>query len=325
MPDAPMQGEMDPFFFLTKHKNFIPHEYPCRTDLRRALPRQAAGRARRLRAACAGGCPSARRGSTSPASGSARPGSPPGRAPASRRTAAGTARVRLGTCGGAVIWVNGAEAGWMAPYSRNLEEKREFELPLERGPERDRDLLRRPRRARRALLLPARLSRRARGARSPCRCRSTAPSPSALEAALDGMHFDRTAYLDGDITLVFGRPLPADVKVNVAIEGDFMSTRALRLRLRAAGGRDAAGRRPRRAGARRLPPFPRDARRRRLRRLAARSASRSAMSAGRAPRRRRSPRASTRRSTRSRSTPSATRCAPSRGSPAAGPAPTPTR
>ncbi len=22
---------MDPFFFLTKHKNFIPHEYPCRT------------------------------------------------------------------------------------------------------------------------------------------------------------------------------------------------------------------------------------------------------------------------------------------------------
>ena len=30
--DQPMQGEMDPFFFLTKHKNFIPHEYPCRTD-----------------------------------------------------------------------------------------------------------------------------------------------------------------------------------------------------------------------------------------------------------------------------------------------------
>ncbi|TIM69119.1 MAG: hypothetical protein E5Y58_17190, partial [Mesorhizobium sp.] len=30
--DQPMQGEMDPFFFLTKHKNFIPHEYPCRTE-----------------------------------------------------------------------------------------------------------------------------------------------------------------------------------------------------------------------------------------------------------------------------------------------------
>src|SRR5215472_1839718 len=32
VPDQPMQGEMDPFFFLTKHKNFIPHEYPCRTQ-----------------------------------------------------------------------------------------------------------------------------------------------------------------------------------------------------------------------------------------------------------------------------------------------------
>ena len=31
VPDQPMKGEMDPFFFLTKHKNFIPHEYPCRT------------------------------------------------------------------------------------------------------------------------------------------------------------------------------------------------------------------------------------------------------------------------------------------------------
>ena len=31
VPDTPMKGEMDPFFFLTQHKNFIPHEYPCRT------------------------------------------------------------------------------------------------------------------------------------------------------------------------------------------------------------------------------------------------------------------------------------------------------
>ena len=30
--DQPMSGEMDPFFFVTKHKNFIPHEYPCRTQ-----------------------------------------------------------------------------------------------------------------------------------------------------------------------------------------------------------------------------------------------------------------------------------------------------
>ena len=31
VPDAPMQGEMDSTFFLTKDKNVIPHTYPCRT------------------------------------------------------------------------------------------------------------------------------------------------------------------------------------------------------------------------------------------------------------------------------------------------------
>ncbi|WP_236032111.1 hypothetical protein [Dickeya parazeae] len=32
--DLPMAGEMDPFFFLSKHKNFIPHTYPCRDIFR---------------------------------------------------------------------------------------------------------------------------------------------------------------------------------------------------------------------------------------------------------------------------------------------------
>ena len=31
VPDAPMQGEMDSTFFLTKDKNYIPHTYPSRT------------------------------------------------------------------------------------------------------------------------------------------------------------------------------------------------------------------------------------------------------------------------------------------------------
>jgi hypothetical protein len=31
VPNTRMQGEMAPFFFLTREKNFIPHEYPCRT------------------------------------------------------------------------------------------------------------------------------------------------------------------------------------------------------------------------------------------------------------------------------------------------------
>ncbi len=49
-------------------------------------------------------------------------------------------------------------------------------------------------------------------------------SRRTIEAALDGMHFDRTAYFDGDITLLLAAPLPVDVEVNVAVEGDFMST-----------------------------------------------------------------------------------------------------
>jgi hypothetical protein len=30
VPDEPMAGDMDARFFLSKHKNYIPHEYPCR-------------------------------------------------------------------------------------------------------------------------------------------------------------------------------------------------------------------------------------------------------------------------------------------------------
>ncbi|EJZ21484.1 hypothetical protein RCCGEPOP_09679, partial [Rhizobium sp. Pop5] len=45
--DRPMEGRMDPFFFVTKTKNFIPHEYPCRTEFKRSFsgrrPKPAAG------------------------------------------------------------------------------------------------------------------------------------------------------------------------------------------------------------------------------------------------------------------------------------------
>jgi len=47
LPDVAMQGQMDPFFFLTRDKNFIPHEYPCRTrfaaDRRGRRPEIAGG------------------------------------------------------------------------------------------------------------------------------------------------------------------------------------------------------------------------------------------------------------------------------------------
>ena len=222
VPDQPMKGEMDPFFFLTKHKNFIPHEYPCRTLFAESY-----------------------RGSRPDVRGAFEAtrwwlpfGSPrldlsgfwfrPTRLATWARTfidadSAGTASVRLGTCGGAVLWLNGEEAGWMAPYSRNLEAKAEFDLPLQEGlneivlffddlAERD---------ARYFTQLDYLSGPKAAVALSvPC-----APSTAdAVETALDGMHFDRPAYFEGDVTLIFGSPLPVDVRVAVAVEGDFMST-----------------------------------------------------------------------------------------------------
>lgn len=222
VPDQPMKGEMDPFFFLTKHKNFIPHEYPCRT----IFAEQFRGKRPQVRG-------------TFEASRWWLPfGSPrldlsgfwfrPTRLATWARTSieadtAGTAKIRLGTCGGAVLFLNGAEVGWTAPYSRNLEAKAEFDLELKAGlnevtiffddlAERDAryffqfDYLSGPT-ARVALPVP---------------CPSAAAAD--IETALDGMHFDRTAYFEGDITLLFAAALPLDVKVNVAVEGDFMST-----------------------------------------------------------------------------------------------------
>lgn len=225
VPDQPMKGEMDPFFFLTKHKNFIPHEYPCRTVF-----------AERYR----GARPDVR-GAFNAARWWLPFGSPrldlsgfwfrPTRLATWARTfieadTAGTAKVRLGTCGGAVVFLNGAEAGWMAPYSRNLEAKAEFDLPLTAGlneivlffddlAERDAryfiqlDYLSGPKAA---VAVPV-----------PC----AGHAVEVVEAALDGMHFDRPAYFDGDMTLIFAAPLPTDVRVDVAVEGDFMSTERL--------------------------------------------------------------------------------------------------
>lgn len=219
--DAPMKGEMDPFFFLTKVKNFIPHEYPCRTIFAETY------RGKRPDV----------RGEFEAARWWLPFGSPrldlsgfwfrPTRLATWTRTyieaeTAGTAKIRLGTCGGAVLWLNGAEVGWMAPYSRNLEAKQEFELELTAGlnaivlffddlAERDAryfyqfDYLSGPT-VNVALPVPV--------------AGSVADS---LEEALDGMHLDRQHYFGGDITVLFAKALPVEAKVNVAIEGDFMS------------------------------------------------------------------------------------------------------
>lgn len=219
--DQPMKGEMDPFFFLTKHKNFIPHEYPCRTQFaaerrgKRPLPTSE---------------PAMRRVWLPFASPRVdlsgfwfRPtviGTWAETTIEARH--AGKARLRLRTCGGAILFVNGEEAGWMAPYGRNLETAEEFSVELKAGAndiriwfddlaERDAryyfqlDYLDGPEVAH-AMPIPV-----------------DPAIADAMEAALESMHFERAAYDDQEVALVSTVALPADASVTVAIEGDFMS------------------------------------------------------------------------------------------------------
>ncbi len=220
--DQPMQGEMDPFFFLTKHKNFIPHEYPCRTAF--------ASERRGKRPVTSGAFEAERNWLPFGAPRVDLSGfwfRPTVLGTWARTTidakAAGLATLRLGTCGGAILFVNGQELGWMADYVRNLEVQRDFSVELRAGEnevmiwfddlaERDAryffqlDYLSGPG-AGQALPVPV-----------------AAETADALEAALDRMHFERPVYKSGEVALVTSAPLPADAEAAIAIEGDFMST-----------------------------------------------------------------------------------------------------
>jgi hypothetical protein len=219
--DQPMSGEMDPFFFRTKHKNFIPHEYPCRTGFaagqrdRRPVP---VGVFDENRLWLPFGSPRVdlsgfwfrptRIGAWAMTS--------------LRATAAGRARLRLRTCGGAILFVNGAEVGWMARYQRNLETDRDFDAALVAGDNEIRiwfdDLAERD--ARYYFQLDY---------LSGPECAQSIPVSveagiaDAVETLLDGMHFERPAYDGGEVALVADRPLPVDADVEIRVEGDFMS------------------------------------------------------------------------------------------------------
>jgi len=217
VPDAPMQGEMDPFFFLTKHKNFIPHEYPCRTIF------AAAHRDKRPDVLPTSSPTHWWLPFKSPRIDLSgfwfRPTRIASRAWTNIEVGEeGAAKVRLGTCGGAILFVNGKEAGWLAPYSRNLEAKAEFNIALQAGlnsveiyfddlAERDArfffqlDYLSGPE-AKVAVSMPV-----------------EGNVAAGVETALEGMRFDKTAYLKGDVTIIFPAPLFSAVDVEVAVEG----------------------------------------------------------------------------------------------------------
>ncbi|SEN58609.1 hypothetical protein SAMN04488003_1227 [Loktanella fryxellensis] len=221
VPDQPMEGEMDPFFFLTKEKNFIPHEYPCRTIFGTQY------RDRR---------PDER---TTPAPdrvwlgfGSPRLDLSGFWFRATRLAAraealivadtAGPARLRLATCGGAVLRVNGAEVLWTAAYLRNYETAAEVTVDLVAGQNRidlfiD-DL------AERDTRFYAQIDYLDGPAAEQAIPVATDPdSALAVEAALGTLHFARTSHDGGNIALTLRTPLPVAMQAQVRIEGDFMS------------------------------------------------------------------------------------------------------
>lgn len=234
--DQPMSGEMDPFFFVTKHKNFIPHEYPCRT--------QFAGERRGRRPVVAG----------SPATervwlpfGSPRVDlsgfwfRPTVIATHAVTTlnaqVAGHARVRLATCGGAIVWVNGIDAGFMAPYGRNLETDKVFDLELRAGANEIRvffdDLAERD--ARYYFQLDY-LDGPAVTVSIPGGHREGVAD--AIETLLSTMHFEQAAYRSGPVAFHLPHPLPFAADAHIAIEGDFMSTERFDLTASLAAGAD---------------------------------------------------------------------------------------
>ena len=221
VPPRPMKGEMDPFFFLTKEKNFIPHEYPCRTDF-----------ADRFR----GHRPDER-----PTPGEMRTvlgfGSPrldlsgfwfrPTRLAARAEVVihcetAGQAWLRLATCGGSILRVDGTEVLWTAEYKRNFETMADVTVDLPQGE----SLI--------ELFLDDLAERDTRfyaqldwlegpAAQAGIRIEGDPAHAAAVEAALEAMHFPRVSHDGGPVALVLPRPLPIEAKATIRVEGDFMS------------------------------------------------------------------------------------------------------
>lgn len=224
VPDSPMQGEMDSTFFLTKDKNYIPHTYPCRTAYiaeyrdkepmpafdpdwsvaRNILPMGAAFldlsgfwfRATRLSN---------------------------WQRTAVHAEAAGPARLRLGICGAAKLFVNGQAVGWLAPTIRNAMTTAEFDVTLREGLNEiavwQEDLAERDAVVR--ILVewvdgpPARAAR-------PYGVDDALVD--AVERAIGAMHLDRKHYDDPDpVRLVLPVAFPAATRMNVVVSGHFMS------------------------------------------------------------------------------------------------------
>ncbi len=221
VPERPMAGEMDPFFFLTREKNFIPHEYPCRTDF------AAAHRGRRPDE-----CATAAPDTVWLGFGSPRLDLSGFWFRATRLAAradalllaetAGRARLRLATCGGAVLRINGEEVLWTAEYRRNFEGAAEVEVDLVAGENRIEiffdDLAERDTRFYVQLDY---LTGPAAHQAIPVEC--PAAVAEAIETALNTLHFPRASHDGVPVRLVLPQPLGVSATAEIRVEGDFMS------------------------------------------------------------------------------------------------------
>lgn len=221
VPERPMQGEMDPFFFLTREKNFIPHEYPCRTDF------AARFRGQRPDERATGAPETVWLGFGSPRLDLSGFWFRATRLAARAETliraeAAGVARLRLATCGGAILRVNGAELLWSAEYRRNFEGAVEAEVALQAGENRIEvffdDLAERDTRF---YIQLDYVSGPPAAQAIPVDC--TAAEAQAVERALETFHFPRATHDGVPVLLHLPEPLGVAAQAEIRVEGDFMS------------------------------------------------------------------------------------------------------
>jgi hypothetical protein len=218
LPDQRMRGEMDAGFFLTRDRNFIPHQYPCRTafaaEFRNRRP-VVRGRRDCRRAWLPFGS------SRLDLSGF---WFRPTRLAAWARTridadAPGMARLRLVTCGGAVLFVNGTEAGHVAAYIRNRESSADLEVALEAGPNEVAvffdDLAERDTR-----FLIGLEWLEGPEARAGLPFEAAPEVVRDVEAALEAMHLDRPSYGGGEMVLVLPHAPARSGSLSVGTEGE---------------------------------------------------------------------------------------------------------
>jgi hypothetical protein len=222
VPDRTMEGKMDAFFFLTKDRNFIPHQYACRTDFiaayRGKRPEPVTTFAPR-RVWLPFGSPRVDlsgfwfRATRVECWASTTLDSPRDQ----------VARFRFATCGGAFLEVDGARVAELTRYQRNFEEGTEVEVALKAGKNELRvwfaDLCERDARYYFSLELIA-----GEGLATALPCPVDGARAAAVEAMLEGMRFEKPFYGGGEVAVVFDRPAKTPLDLHVEVRGDFMST-----------------------------------------------------------------------------------------------------